>query len=326
MNKKDKKRKLSDLNFNEPNSTNKKLQSSNLLTKNGSTDPKQKSSSGLTYSVNCFESNKFDADKNVLIKKDSERTQSERIKVTNISELGNSKSLNNTNSNLSISLSADKSPKDRKETKFKQILLKESDDRKGLNDQNETNIVSSSTSNHLSNSSSSCSSPIKSFEQSSLSPCSVVDQVVSSVQDNLLEDDNNHSPRQSHGKKKKKKVVKRNLTNSRERWRQMNVNEAFLDLRKLLPTFPIDKKLSKNEILRLAIKYINNLMEILDTLDRDQLGSSNQSKQCLLNKNTLAIGQSYSNTYSPNDDKKSYLNFDFSSSNSTLSSYSDDTD
>ncbi|KAH6941071.1 hypothetical protein HPB50_013214 [Hyalomma asiaticum] len=51
---------------------------------------------------------------------------------------------------------------------------------------------------------------------------------------------------------------------SRERWRQQNVNGAFADLRRLVPTHPPDKKLSKNEILRLAIRYIRLLSSILD--------------------------------------------------------------
>ena len=46
--------------------------------------------------------------------------------------------------------------------------------------------------------------------------------------------------------------------------RQQNVNGAFADLRRLVPTYPPDKKLSKNEILRLAIKYIRLLMAVLD--------------------------------------------------------------
>ena len=45
------------------------------------------------------------------------------------------------------------------------------------------------------------------------------------------------------------------FTNSRERWRQQNVTGAYTELRKLVPTHPPDKKLSKNEILRMAIRY-----------------------------------------------------------------------
>uniref|UniRef100_A0A8C4QHJ0 BHLH domain-containing protein n=1 Tax=Eptatretus burgeri TaxID=7764 RepID=A0A8C4QHJ0_EPTBU len=63
------------------------------------------------------------------------------------------------------------------------------------------------------------------------------------------------------------KVTRRMFTNSRERWRQQNVNGAFSDLRRLLPTHPVDKKLSKNEILRLAMRYITFLTTLADDLD-----------------------------------------------------------
>ncbi|XP_067877231.1 protein lyl-1-like [Heterodontus francisci] len=87
------------------------------------------------------------------------------------------------------------------------------------------------------------------------------------------------------------KVVRRMFTNSRERWRQQNVNGAFSDLRKLIPTHPPDKKLSKNEILRLAMKYINFLVKLLN----DQtLQQEPDEKLCLpIKKNgvcsTLAV-------------------------------------
>lgn len=59
-------------------------------------------------------------------------------------------------------------------------------------------------------------------------------------------------------------VVRKIFTNTRERWRQQNVSGAFAELRKLVPTHPPDKKLSKNEILRMAIKYIRLLSNILE--------------------------------------------------------------
>lgn len=65
------------------------------------------------------------------------------------------------------------------------------------------------------------------------------------------------------------KMARRVFTNSRERWRQQNVNGAFAELRKLLPTHPPDRKLSKNEVLRLAMKYIGFLVRLL----RDQATS-----------------------------------------------------
>lgn len=51
---------------------------------------------------------------------------------------------------------------------------------------------------------------------------------------------------------------------SRERIRVEAFNSAFANLRQLLPTLPPDKKLSKIEILRLAICYIGYLNHVLD--------------------------------------------------------------
>nr|XP_027206749.1 helix-loop-helix protein 1 [Penaeus vannamei] len=51
---------------------------------------------------------------------------------------------------------------------------------------------------------------------------------------------------------------------SRERLRVEAFNVSFAQLRKLLPTLPPDKKLSKIEILRLAICYIAYLNHVLD--------------------------------------------------------------
>jgi hypothetical protein len=73
--------------------------------------------------------------------------------------------------------------------------------------------------------------------------------------------------------KKRKKTMKKGFTNSRERWRQQNVNEAFQDLRRLVPTHPPDRKLSKNEILRHAIKYINILYDTLKYQEREMCSS-----------------------------------------------------
>lgn len=52
------------------------------------------------------------------------------------------------------------------------------------------------------------------------------------------------------------------------------MNEAFADLRRLVPTHPPDRKLSKNEILRHAIKYINILARTLDYQEREMCASS----------------------------------------------------
>ncbi|XP_050422672.1 T-cell acute lymphocytic leukemia protein 1-like isoform X2 [Adelges cooleyi] len=72
------------------------------------------------------------------------------------------------------------------------------------------------------------------------------------------------------------------VTNSRERWRQHNVTGAFAELRKLVPTHPHDKKLSKNEILRMAIKYIRLLSGVLEWQESQQ-DISNNNEDCVDN-------------------------------------------
>ena len=234
MNKKDKKRKL----IEEDNSIKKAFTPTKSM--------KTTNSSNLIYSINCLKSTKlFDCDKTILIKTNTNgKTQFSQFKVTNLT-INSSSDAKNSNlaSKLNLTNSLIKENKDNRQiNKQRQTLINSSIEKfdkedKVLNgykdDQNET-IVSSST-NHLSNSLSNCSSPAKSsFEQS---PSNSIDQVVSSVQDNSLIDERSSNLQSSHRlvytKKKKKKVVKRNLTNSRERWRQQNVNDAFLDLRKL---------------------------------------------------------------------------------------------
>ncbi|KAI4787792.1 hypothetical protein KUCAC02_036242, partial [Chaenocephalus aceratus] len=66
-------------------------------------------------------------------------------------------------------------------------------------------------------------------------------------------------------------------TNSRERWRQQNVNGAFSDLRSLIPTHPPDRKLSKNEILRLALRYIGFLEQVVTEQDGVTVATSGRS-------------------------------------------------
>ena len=59
---------------------------------------------------------------------------------------------------------------------------------------------------------------------------------------------------------------------TRERLRVEAFNVAFGELRKLLPTLPPDKKLSKIEILRLAICYISYLNHVLELSWRWNIG------------------------------------------------------
>lgn len=62
-------------------------------------------------------------------------------------------------------------------------------------------------------------------------------------------------------------VRQRNAANVRERYRTQNVNTAFTALRTLIPTEPVDRKLSKIETLRLASSYISHLANVLVVAD-----------------------------------------------------------
>lgn len=106
------------------------------------------------------------------------------------------------------------------------------------------------------------------------------------------------------------KVVRRIFTNTRERWRQQNVNGAFADLRKLIPTHPPDKKLSKNEILRLAMKYINFLAKLLN--DQDDMVDGEAPAARAVQDATLARDDLLQEMLSPNSSCGSLLDGDAS--------------
>ncbi|XP_028852589.1 T-cell acute lymphocytic leukemia protein 2 [Denticeps clupeoides] len=84
-------------------------------------------------------------------------------------------------------------------------------------------------------------------------------------------------------------MTRKVFTNSRERWRQHNVNTAFAELRKLIPTHPPEKKLSKNEILRLAMRYINFLVQLLETQSGQAAGHSPASILTILRGNVESL-------------------------------------
>lgn len=70
----------------------------------------------------------------------------------------------------------------------------------------------------------------------------------------------------ANGKPKRKRVAtiaQRRAANIRERRRMFNLNEAFDDLRKRVPTFAYEKRLSRIETLRLAIAYIAFMSELV---------------------------------------------------------------
>jgi hypothetical protein len=58
-------------------------------------------------------------------------------------------------------------------------------------------------------------------------------------------------------------LAQRRAANIRERRRMFNLNEAFDKLRRKVPTFAYEKRLSRIETLRLAITYISFMIELL---------------------------------------------------------------
>lgn len=73
----------------------------------------------------------------------------------------------------------------------------------------------------------------------------------------------------SHGHTKTKRrriitVVQRQAANVRERKRMFSLNEAFDELRRKVPTFAYEKRLSRIETLRLAIVYISFMTDLLE--------------------------------------------------------------
>lgn len=69
-----------------------------------------------------------------------------------------------------------------------------------------------------------------------------------------------------NGKPKRKRLissVQRQAANIRERKRMFSLNEAFDLLRRKVPTFAYEKRLSRIDTLRLAIVYIDFMTEML---------------------------------------------------------------
>ncbi|NXR18146.1 FER3L protein, partial [Cinclus mexicanus] len=72
---------------------------------------------------------------------------------------------------------------------------------------------------------------------------------------------------------RRKRIItyaQRQAANIRERRRMFNLNEAFDQLRKKVPTFAYEKRLSRIETLRLAIVYISFMTELLDRCSRQE--------------------------------------------------------
>jgi len=71
-------------------------------------------------------------------------------------------------------------------------------------------------------------------------------------------------------KRKRRRIItadQRRAANVRERRRMSHLNDAFDGLRKRVPTFAYEKKLSRIETLRLAVTYIRFMADLLGSVD-----------------------------------------------------------
>lgn len=118
-------------------------------------------------------------------------------------------------------------------------------------------------------------------------------------------------------------VVRKIFTNTRERWRQQNVSGAFAELRKLVPTHPPDKKLSKNEILRMAIKYIRLLTNILEWQKKQE--QQQQQNQCNIERNNNTIDSTHREQIEQINSNKGTANNHTKNSNAAVKSTVTDT-
>ncbi|CAF0770550.1 unnamed protein product [Didymodactylos carnosus] len=89
-------------------------------------------------------------------------------------------------------------------------------------------------------------------------------------------------------------VAQRRAANVRERKRMYNLNEAFDQLREIVPIFAYEKKLSRIETLRLAIMYIAFMTQIINgkTVDTASLSAKKALEEWLNDpQNSLAVDQ-----------------------------------
>ena len=96
-----------------------------------------------------------------------------------------------------------------------------------------------------------------------------------------LHDANNLPHHHPHGKGPVKKVVQRKAANMRERRRMKSINDAFELLRTCIPNnVQAERRLSKVDTLRLAIRYISYLSDVVQSCnDYNHNGGGGQRGQ-----------------------------------------------
>ena len=126
--------------------------------------------------------------------------------------------------------------------------------------------------------------------------------------------------RDGPAKRKRRRVIsldQRKAANIRERRRMYELNDAFDGLRKRVPTFAYEKKLSRIETLNLAVNYIEFMAEILKNdgekckkLATNESSRDSKSERSLISDDDSLIGQendansrSHTPSQSANEDK-----------------------
>jgi twist-like protein len=99
------------------------------------------------------------------------------------------------------------------------------------------------------------------------------------------------------------------MANVRERQRTQSLNDAFTQLRKIIPTLPSDK-LSKIQTLRLATRYIDFLYQVL----------KNEDNPCSQSSSSASLMTSFAAQISPSGSDDARMQPDVTSSSSSSSS------
>ena len=109
----------------------------------------------------------------------------------------------------------------------------------------------------------------------------------------------------ANGKPKRRRVAtvqQRRAANIRERRRMFNLNESFDSLRKKVPTFAYEKRLSRIETLRLAITYISFLAELTEGKDPNDVKLVNMPKSSELSRVKRALDKEKQNGFMDEDE------------------------
>ena len=106
------------------------------------------------------------------------------------------------------------------------------------------------------------------FETPNSAQCSLYQFIDKTYYSSILKGSSDNGQHRYTMRPKRKRVAtmaQRRAANIRERRRMFNLNEAFDLLRRKVPTFAYEKRLSRIETLRLAMTYINFMTQVVES-------------------------------------------------------------